>query len=73
MSMIRTYLNTNVEGYKKDKETGAIVNTNYDEYARFVSQKNQHKEYLKTKEDIASLQMEMAELKRLLLEKTKNG
>lgn len=71
--MIRTYLNTNVEGYKKDKETGVVINTNYDDYARFVSQKNQYKEYLKTKEDIASLQTEMAELKRLLLEKTKNG
>jgi hypothetical protein len=71
--MIRTYLNTNVEGYKKDKDTGIVVNTNYDDYSRFVLQKNQHKEYLKTKEDIASLQMEMAELKKLLMEKTKNG
>jgi hypothetical protein len=71
--MIRTYLNTNVEGYKKDKDTGIVINTNYDDYARFVLQKNQHKEYLKTKEDIASLQTEMAELKKLLMEKTKNG
>lgn len=70
---MRTLLNTNIDGYKKDQDTGIVINTNYDDYDRFVLQKNQHKEYLKTKEDIASLQKEMLEMKRLLLEKTKNG
>jgi hypothetical protein len=70
--MTRNLLKTDLEGYVKDEETGVVLNTDFSDYDRFVQQKNQHKEYLKTKQDIASLQQEMAELKRLLLEKTKN-
>lgn len=70
--MTRNLLKTELEGYVKDEESGVILNTDFSDYDRFVAQKAQHKEYLKTKNDIASLQMEMAELKRLLLEKTKN-
>lgn len=70
--MMRNLLKTELEGYVKDEESGAILNTDFSDYDRFVAQKTQYKEYLKTKNDIASLQMEMAELKRLLLEKTKN-
>jgi len=70
--MNRTLLKTEVDGYVKDEETGIVINTNYSDYDRYVSQRNQHKEYVKTRQDIASLQSEMVELKRLLLEKTKN-
>lgn len=69
---MRSYLNTNIDGYLKDEETGVIVNTNLGDYERFVLQKRQHLEYLQTKDNITKLQEEMAELKRLLLEKTKN-
>jgi|LakMenEpi03Aug12_release.lakeMendotaPanAssembly.Ray.scaffolds.fasta_scaffold207788_2 hypothetical protein len=71
--MNRTLLKTEIKGYFKDEESGGVINTNFDEYDVFIAQKNQHKEYLKTKEDIASLQSEMVELKRLLVEKIKNG
>lgn len=71
--MTRNLLKTEIKGYFKDRDTGSVINTNFDEYEVFIAQKNQHKEYLKTKEDIASLQTEMAELKRLLVEKIKNG
>ena len=71
--MTKRLLKTELDGFVKDEETGAVINTDFSDYDRFVSQKNQHKEYLKTKQDIVSLQMEMTELKRLLLEKTKNG
>lgn len=70
--MTRILLTTDVIGYYKDKETGIVINTDLSDYDRFIQQKNQHKEYLKTKEDIASLQKEMLEMKRLLLEKDKN-
>lgn len=70
--MTRVLMTTDVTGYYKDKETGVIINTDMSDYERFIQQKNQHKEYLKTKEDIASLQKEMLEMKRLLLEKSKN-
>lgn len=63
---------TNFDGYMKDEETGVVINTNYAEYDRFLAQKNQYKEYVKTKEEIADLQTQMAELKKLLLEKIKN-
>ena len=71
--MTRVLMNTDVDGYKKDKDTGVVVNTNQVDYDRFMQQKAQHKEYLKTKQDIASLQTEMVEIKRLLLEKINNG
>ena len=71
--MSRRLMKTDLDGFVKDQDTGAVINTDFSDYDRYVSQKNQHKEYLKTKNDIASLQEEMAELKRLLLEKTKNG
>lgn len=71
--MTRRLMKTDLDGFVKDQDTGAVINTDFSDYDRYVSQKNQHKEYLKTKNDIASLQEEMAELKRLLLEKTKNG
>lgn len=71
--MSRRLMKTDLDGFVKDPDTGAVINTDFSDYDRYVSQKNQHKEYLKTKNDIASLQEEMAELKRLLLEKTKNG
>lgn len=70
--MTRVLMTTDYDGFYKDKETGLIINTNHADYDRFVQQKNQHKEYIKTKEDIANLQKEMLEMKRLLLEKTKN-
>ena len=70
--MTRELLTTDFSGFYKDKETGIVINTNHSDYDRFIQQKNQHKEYLKTKEDIASLQKEMLEMKRLLLEKDKN-
>jgi hypothetical protein len=71
--MSRLLLKTDVSGYVKDEETGVVINTDFSDYDRYTSQKNQHKEYLKTKEDIAHLQTEMEELKKLLLEKAKNG
>lgn len=71
--MSRILLNTDSAGYLKDEDSGVIINTNYDEYESYVKQKTQYKEYLKTKQDIATLQTEMAELKRLLLEKINNG
>lgn len=70
--MTRSLLKTQIDGYLKDQDSGSVINTNFDEYETFLAQKSQHKEYLKTKEDIASLQTEMAELKRLLVEKIKN-
>lgn len=70
--MTGNFLKTDTAGYLKDQETGVVINTNKAEYDRFVSQKNQYKEYLKTKEDIASLQREMAEMKKLLMDKAKN-
>lgn len=70
---MRNLIKTDNSGYMKDKDTGVIVNTNDEDYQRFVAQKNQYKEHLKTKQEIASLQTEMAELKRLLLEKINNG
>lgn len=70
--MTRILMKTNVDGFVKDKETGIVINTNYDDYDRYVQEKNQHKEYVQTKEDIANLQKEMLEMKRLLMEKTKN-
>lgn len=70
--MTRVFMTTDFDGYLKDKETGIIINTNHADYERFVQQKNQYKEYLQTKEDIANLQQEMLEMKRLLLEKAKN-
>lgn len=70
--MSKNLTKTNFDGYMKDEETGAIINTNYAEYDRFVAQKNQYKEYLKTKEEITDLKAEMAELKRLFQEKIKN-
>lgn len=69
----RELTKTNIPGYYKDEETGFVVNTNHSEYDRFVMQKMQHMEYLKTKEQISSLQAEMIEIKRLLLEKKNNG
>lgn len=71
--MSRRLMKTDLDGFVKDQDTGAVINTDFSDYDRYVSQKNQHKEYLKTKNDIASLQEEMAELKKLLLEKIKNG
>lgn len=71
--MTNHLLKTNIPGYYKDEKTGAILNNNDDEYHRFLSQKQQYKEYLKTKEEIASLRSEMAEIKRLFLEKINNG
>jgi len=70
--MTRVLMTTDYDGFYKDKETGLIINTNQSDYDRYVQQKNQHKEYIKTKEDIANLQQEMLEMKRLLLEKTNN-
>lgn len=67
------FAKTNIPGYYKDETTGLIVNTNQAEYDTYVLQKMQHKEYIKTKEQIASLQAEMAEIRALLLEKRKNG
>lgn len=70
--MTDKYLKTNISGYYKDRETGSIINTNYDEYERYLSQRNQHRDYVKTKQDIESLKEEMAEMKKLLMEKIKN-
>ena len=70
--MTGNLLKTDTAGYLKDKDTGVIINTNLTDYEKFISQKNQHKEYLKTKEDIATLQREMTEMKRLLMERAKN-
>lgn len=64
---------TNIPGYYKDENSGLIVNTNETEYDRYVMQKIQHKEYMKTKEQITSLKNEMAEIKKLLLENRNNG
>lgn len=69
---MKTLLNTNIDGYLKDSETGIVINTNHADYERYLQQKNQHKEYLKTKEDIAFLQREMLEMKKLLLKKDDN-
>lgn len=70
---MRDLVKTNIPGYYKDEDTGLVVNTNLNEYDRYVMQKIQHREYLKTKEQITSLQNEMAEIKRLLLENKNNG
>lgn len=63
---------TNIPGYYKNVETGVVINTDTAEYDRYVSQVNQHREYIKTKEDIRSLKLQMEEMKRLILEKAKN-
>lgn len=63
---------TDVNGYFRDEKTGAIINTNYTEYDRFIAQKNQHLEYVKTKKELSELKSEIEELKRLLLERVKD-
>lgn len=70
--MSDSLVKTNLPGYYKDGETGAVINTNYTEYEKFLAQKNQYLEYLKTKRDISELKSELEELKKLLLEKVKN-
>lgn len=71
--MTRNLIKTDASGYMKDEKTGVIINTNYNEYEKYVLQKNQHKEYLRTKEELSEVKTQIEELKRLLLEKINNG
>lgn len=70
--MTKNLKKTDFDGYMKDEETGAVINTNFAEYDRFLAQKMQYKEYVRTKEEISDLKEQMAELKKLLLEKINN-
>lgn len=64
-----TLIKTNVNGFYKDPNTGAVINMNEDEYRMYKSQKNQHKEFMKTLNQVDELKRELEELKRLMLEK----
>lgn len=62
-------IKTNVKGYYKDPNTGAVINNNDDEYKQYLNQKVQFKEYSKTINEVADLKREMEELKKLLMER----
>ncbi len=63
---------TNADGYVKDTKTNTVINNNVGELARFQQQRAKAKELSKIKQDLAALQIEVAQLKDLV-QKAING
>lgn len=66
-----------VEGYSnlyRDPSTGAIINSNIDEYNAYLEAKKKREELYNSVNEINNLKQEMAEIKSLLKELiNKNG
>ena len=58
---------TNIPGYLKDTDSGAVINTNEADFIRYQAQVNQRREYLKTQAELEDLRKQMQEMKELML------
>jgi len=53
---------TDVEGFVKDKKTGAVLNTNTGEYTAYRKQKQFYREFNNMKSAIEDMQQQIIEL-----------
>lgn len=60
-------LKTNHNGYYKDESSGAVINSNEDEFRLYSSQKEQYKEFIRMKGQLNTLTSEIDQIKKLLL------
>jgi hypothetical protein len=59
-------VNTNYEGFRKNEETGVVINNNIDEYKRILEKRQHRKELNAVQGEVYGLKDEIQELKQLL-------
>ncbi len=57
---------TNLPGYMKDINTGAVINTNQDEWHLYQDQKKQFKEFMRLKAELSEMKSDLAAIKKAL-------
>ena len=61
-----TYEKTNVPGLLKDKETGAIINTNDSDHTAYQKQKESVKERQRLQKEVEHLKKQMEEQNKMI-------
>ena len=59
-------MKTTVPGLMKDKDIGTLINTNIDEYNTILAHRDKKKIEDRLKDEVKSLQSDLAEIKLLL-------
>lgn len=62
------FIKTNSPGYFKDPSSGAIINTNDEQYRNILMQRDRVKETKAMTEKMTSLETELSEIKSLLMQ-----
>lgn len=61
-------MNVNMDSFKKDPDTGAVINNDDSEYKRILAARANIKKAKETSKKVDMLEQEMKEIKKLLLE-----
>lgn len=60
------YVATDIAGFVRDKQTGAIINTNDDHYSVIVAQRKRALENKRVCEEMEKLKTELSDIKTML-------
>lgn len=59
---------TEIPGLQRDRNSGAIINTNISEYQTILAKREQQKEVNKMRDDLATIKTELEEIRGLMSE-----